>query len=695
MKLAIAKGTTSKRIQVFIMDSSKTDGSGLTGLVFNSAGLTAYYLRDGAASPVLISLVTATVGTWTSSGFKEISSGNMPGYYEIGIPDAALAAGAGDQVVIMVKGASNMAPVNIEIQLSALPANTIEMLDGLITAAKIAADAIGASQIADNAIDAGAIAADAIAEIQSGLAGQGQLSDVAGNVSMIKAKTDDLQFTETGDLLLVDVEAINGDTSKATYLKDALKSEFGMSLIKADVQEIDQEEAPAAYLKNALQADGEVGATIKADIRRIQAGGTDPADKANVLKNALNYRGTGESHVLADVRAVDDALEPAANLEKEFDGTGYKTSKSFPGGIVHCSYGSGNLGTAYPTGEPFKPSDTLNLAVQIAAINNAKIIHLNLAGADRSIANYFREVTIVGVDNYRQYKVIFQGQVSDSTLINLRFRFGMEDFKFSRAIRCVIADGNVDPKGSEFLDCLFEGSSSIRPLQAYRNKLTRCHFDAGTVLTMAIAGALEIVSLDNCTGVLIIQNLTNGATINLSNCPGLKVTIEANCTAGTINRYGPSPSWNDGSAGTTVNIYEGLSGLTSQGVRDAMKLAPTVGGPAVGSVDQHLDDLIAGEVLILADTDQIKSQVNTIDDGVEQIIERTDRLPDNPADELTVAGTLSEVVFKDSYNKEVLARSGAEPIQYKIGTGGNTKTINVDYETIGTVKKVKKEIVAA
>jgi len=36
----------------------------------------------------------------------------------------------------------------------------------------------------------------------------------------------------------------------------------------------------------------------------------------------------------------------------------------------------------------------------------------------------------------------------------------------------------------------------------------------------------------------------------------------------------------------------GGSGLTSQQVRDAMKLAPTGGAPAAGSVDEHLDDIL-------------------------------------------------------------------------------------------------------
>jgi hypothetical protein len=35
-----------------------------------------------------------------------------------------------------------------------------------------------------------------------------------------------------------------------------------------------------------------------------------------------------------------------------------------------------------------------------------------------------------------------------------------------------------------------------------------------------------------------------------------------------------------------------ISGVDSQGIRDAMKLAPTAGDPAAGSVDKHLDDIL-------------------------------------------------------------------------------------------------------
>ena len=45
------------------------------------------------------------------------------------------------------------------------------------------------------------------------------------------------------------------------------------------------------------------------------------------------------------------------------------------------------------------------------------------------------------------------------------------------------------------------------------------------------------------------------------------------------------------------------SGLSAQGVRDAMKLAPTDGDPAAGSVDKHLDDLVPGSPVDLTISD--------------------------------------------------------------------------------------------
>lgn len=119
MKLQKVLGATSEIWQVFIQDSSSTTGAGLTGLAFNSASLTAYYHRDTDTTATAITLATMTVGTFTSSGFKEIDATNMPGWYQFCPPNAALASGA-KSCAFHLKGATNMAPLPIEVQLVAV-----------------------------------------------------------------------------------------------------------------------------------------------------------------------------------------------------------------------------------------------------------------------------------------------------------------------------------------------------------------------------------------------------------------------------------------------------------------------------------------------------------------------------------------------------------------------------------------------
>lgn len=116
MKLEIPKATTSKRITIKILDAST--GLGVTGLVYNSSGLVWAYRREdaGNAGGTSVTLATATLGTWASGGFKETDATKHPGHYEIGLPDAALVAGA-SWVVMTLQGVTNMAPVELEIQL--------------------------------------------------------------------------------------------------------------------------------------------------------------------------------------------------------------------------------------------------------------------------------------------------------------------------------------------------------------------------------------------------------------------------------------------------------------------------------------------------------------------------------------------------------------------------------------------------
>jgi len=116
-------GATSVILDIAILDNAlfadtETQG-GLTGLVFNTASLTCYYHRDTAAAAVAVTLVTMTVGTFTSSGFKEIDATNMPGKYQLCLPDAAFASGA-KSVSVTLKGATGMVQRDIHIQLTSL-----------------------------------------------------------------------------------------------------------------------------------------------------------------------------------------------------------------------------------------------------------------------------------------------------------------------------------------------------------------------------------------------------------------------------------------------------------------------------------------------------------------------------------------------------------------------------------------------
>jgi len=107
------KGTTSKTVKVFIQ--SATTGNPITGIAYNSVGLTAYYIKEGSSSATAITLASGTLGTWSSGGFAEVDATNMPGLYELGIPNAALTSA--NTCHVYLTGYSGMVPVIMEIQL--------------------------------------------------------------------------------------------------------------------------------------------------------------------------------------------------------------------------------------------------------------------------------------------------------------------------------------------------------------------------------------------------------------------------------------------------------------------------------------------------------------------------------------------------------------------------------------------------
>lgn len=118
-KREIKAGATSQTVDVFIQDSSVSTGAGLTGLVYNTSNLTAYYRKGATGTPTAITLATQTVGgAYSSGGFVAVDGTNCPGQYRLDIPNAALDTAG--MVTIYLKGATNMAPCVMELEIVAV-----------------------------------------------------------------------------------------------------------------------------------------------------------------------------------------------------------------------------------------------------------------------------------------------------------------------------------------------------------------------------------------------------------------------------------------------------------------------------------------------------------------------------------------------------------------------------------------------
>ena len=142
MTIQILGGSTSQTVRLFVQDTSKTDGSGLTGLAHNTSGLVAYYAKGATGTATQITLATQTAGgAWTSGGFVAVDETNMPGVYRLDVPNAALDSEV--ETIVMLRGAANMAPVLLRVMGGKSQANAV-------TASTAVVDAI-ADQVWDEA----------------------------------------------------------------------------------------------------------------------------------------------------------------------------------------------------------------------------------------------------------------------------------------------------------------------------------------------------------------------------------------------------------------------------------------------------------------------------------------------------------------------------------------------------------------
>lgn len=124
MSESVYAGLTSQTIDVFLGDSSSTTGGGLTGLVYNSSGLSCYYRKGATGSATSVSLADISGGaggTWVSGGLIEVDSTNMPGVYRFDIPNVVV--NSEGFVTVYFSGATNLVPTAIRIDCRPIPSD--------------------------------------------------------------------------------------------------------------------------------------------------------------------------------------------------------------------------------------------------------------------------------------------------------------------------------------------------------------------------------------------------------------------------------------------------------------------------------------------------------------------------------------------------------------------------------------------
>lgn len=316
MKLSKKAGETSVILQVFIQDSAQSDGRGLAGLVFNSAGLTAYFHREGDTAATQITLVTMTLGAFTSGGFKEIDAVNMKGWYQFCPPDEAVAAGA-KSVGIHLAGAANMAPLPIELQLVGYDPNDGVRL-GLTALPNAAAEAAGG--LYTRGSGAGQINQTANGQIDANVA-----AIVNGVISAAKfaAGAFDAVWTVT-TRTLTSFGSLVADTASAVAaaLASSLSAIFAAAGTAAT--EATNAAADTAAMRPIIETSLDVVLSSRAasgvqDANLVQIqGATGPVDR---LKRVTDSEVLGEVDAgSSQTSIVTASLDPAATVADQFKG---------------------------------------------------------------------------------------------------------------------------------------------------------------------------------------------------------------------------------------------------------------------------------------------------------------------------------------------------------------------------------------
>lgn len=316
MKLQKKVGAVSEIWQIWIADSSSTIGAGLAGLVFNSAGLTAYYHKDLDTTATAITLATMTVGTFTSSGFKEIDATNMPGWYQFCPPNAAISTGK--SCGFLLKGATNMAQLPIEVQLTATDPDSAT---AFMTSVASVTGAVGSVTGAVGSV--------------TGLTASNLDATVSSRMATYTQPAGFLAATFPAGTVANTTNITAGTITTATNLTNAPTAGDLTATMKTSVTTAATAATPVATVS------GDFSATMKTSLNAATPVATVSGDFSATMKTSLNA--STPASISGAVGSVTGAVGSVAGAVGSVTGA---VGSVGAGGITAASFGAGAIDAA-------------------------------------------------------------------------------------------------------------------------------------------------------------------------------------------------------------------------------------------------------------------------------------------------------------------------------------------------------------
>ena len=519
MDIKVGSTSVTKNVMIYRSDT----GAPYTGLVYNTAGLTAYYVLPQAAA-VAITLVTQTVtGAFSSGGFVEIDATHAPGLYRLDIPNAALASGRFSNVILT--GSTNMITVGLEINLIGWD-NTVAILPSVTAGASgglpLSVDSSGRVDVlkingtSQTARDIGA------SVLLSPGTGAGQVT-LSSGILTANANGD---FTSTMKTSLTTAATAATPTVLLTPGTGTGQLDFTSGIVKSNV---------AQALGNAVTTT--TNGILDVNAKNINNVSTSSVTTigANVgTTQPLNFTGLAASALvksdmidIASAAVSTASAQIGVNVVTNGDKTGYALSQGFPSNFASLSIsGSGainNVGTVTtttnvtnaPTNGDF--TSTMKTSLTTAATAATPTVLLT---PGTSTGQVTLSAGILTANANGDFTATQKTSLNNSTPASITGAVGS-------------VTGNVGGSVNSVTNIV---SSNLTQISGDTTALANFHVATDAMVTgTAVTGTLTVTQMSTNLGTLVANIFENRSVIFTGGTNKyLSAKITANDTAGTL-----------------------------------------------------------------------------------------------------------------------------------------------------------------